>query len=89
MEELYVVYENWRVTPKKAMVHKITCGQVNKDNPISDKINDNWLINVHESNGRWFGYFNTLNEAISFSALMPNRELNICSHCLKAFKNSL
>ncbi len=89
MEEKFVVYENWRVSPKKVMVHKSICGQANKDHSIGEKINDNWLINVHEPNDRWFGYFNSLHEAISFSALLPNRELKLCGHCLKDFKNSL
>jgi hypothetical protein len=89
MEEKFVVYENWRVSPKKAMVHKFSCGQAHKDQSVSEKINDNWLINVHEQNGRWFGYFNSLNEAIAFSTLLPNRELQICGHCLREFKNSL
>ena len=89
MEEKYVVYENWQVTPKKAMVHVVTCGQANKDNPIQEKIKDNWLKNIHEPNDRWFGYFNSLNEAVAFGTLLPNREIRLCGHCLKYFKDSL
>jgi hypothetical protein len=47
MEEKFVVYENWRVRPKKAVVHHSTCSFANRDQNISEKIEDNCLINTH------------------------------------------
>jgi len=89
MNEEFVVYENWQENPKKAVVHVLTCGHVSKINPIQEKINDNWLKNIHEPNGRWFGYFNSLDKAVAFGELLPNRKLKMCGHCLKNFKDSL
>ena len=80
MEEKFVVYENWRVRPKKAMVHKASCGHANESH---QRIEPNWLINNHDPNDRWFGYFNSLNEAIAFGALLPERQLKICRTCLR------
>ena len=89
MEENFVVYENWRVRPQKAMVHKSTCSFANRDQTISEKIEDNFLFNSHQPNDRWFGYFNSLNEAIAFGSLLPNRQLNLCGVCLKRIKDDL
>lgn len=88
MENKFVVYECWRAE-RKAVIHKASCGQTGKGNDVSLKIEDNWLMNMNEPNDRWFGFFDTLNEAMAFGALLPNRQLRLCGQCLKDQKNNL
>ena len=78
-EKLYLVYENWRAE-KKAVVHKATCGHANEGH---ERIESNWLINNPVPNDRWFGYFQTANEAIAFAALLPDRQLRLCKICMR------
>lgn len=79
----FLVYEHW-TAEQKAVVHKSTCGHANE---AHQRIEDQWLRNNHAPNDRWFGYFESLNEAISFAALLPNRQFRMCSHCLLNEKN--
>ncbi len=85
MEEKFVVYENWQAS-HKAVVHKSICGHAEESNI---RIENKWLKNNFAPNDRWFGYFNSLNQAVAFASLLPNRELKLCGHCLKNFKDSL
>lgn len=78
LEDNYLVYENWRAE-RKAVVHKSNCVSANEGNI---KITDNWLLNNNHPNDRWFGYFNSLEQAIAFASLLPNRPLKICKRCL-------
>lgn len=78
MEGKFIVYENWRAE-HKAVVHRDSCGHANE---AHIKISDNWLINNHSPNGRWFGYFFSLKEALAFSILLPNRKIKLCKTCL-------
>jgi hypothetical protein len=89
MGEKFVVYENWRVRPKKAVVHHSTCSFANRDQNIREKIEDNCLINTHSPNDRWYGYFKSVNEAMAFGSLLPNRQLKLCGVCLKKIKDDL
>ncbi|WP_394774837.1 hypothetical protein [Flavobacterium sp.] len=73
----YLVYENWRAE-RKAVVHKSTCGHAREG---LDRLQD-----YTAPNDRWYGYFDKLTEAISFAALMPNRQLKICGVCLQEEK---
>lgn len=82
----FLVYENWRVNPNKAMVHKSEFGFANE---AHERIEDNWLINNSARNDRWFGYFENMGQAISFAALLPNRVLKLCGHCMKDLKGKL
>lgn len=77
--EKFLVYENW-TADQKAVVHKATCGHANEAHL---RIEAQWLRDNHAPNDRWFGYFGNLNEAISFAALLPNRQLKMCGHCLQ------
>ena len=77
MEGKFVVYENWRAK-KLARVHKASCGHARLD-----RIEPNWLMNNHDPNDRWFGYFSSLNEATAFGTLLPDRQLMICRVCLR------
>jgi hypothetical protein len=86
MEEKYVVYENWRVRSKKAMVHKSSCKQANKDGKLGQKVEDNSLFKQNSPNDRWFGYFESFDSATAFAALLPNRQLKYCGHCLRREK---
>jgi len=72
MEE-YLVYENWRAE-NKAVVHKSNCGHA--------KAGNERLQDYTASNDRWFGYFPTLESAIVFASLLPNREMKLCKVCL-------
>lgn len=74
----YLVYENWRAE-NKAVVHKSTCGFAKDGN---QRHTNQWLLNNHSPNDRWFGYFVSLEDAIAFAALLPNRQFRLCSHCL-------
>ena len=85
MENKFVVYENWQAE-RKAVVHYSKCGHAKE---AEARIEDKWLKNNVAPNDRWFGYFNSLNEAIAFSALIPNRQLRLCGQCLKEEKNNL
>ena len=85
MEEKFLVYENWRAE-NKAVVHKSECGHANEGH---NKITNQWLSENHSPNDRWFGYFSTLNEAIAFATLIPNRNLKLCGHCLHNEKNEI
>ena len=38
---------------------------------------------MHQPNDRWHGCFKSLNEAIAFGSLLPNRQLKLCGVCLK------
>jgi hypothetical protein len=89
MEEKFVVYENWRVRPQKAVVHSSKCSHANREQSIDQKIEDNFLFNMHEPNDRWYGYFKSLNEAMAFGSLLPNRQLKLCGVCLKKIKDDL
>ncbi|WP_297982865.1 hypothetical protein [uncultured Chryseobacterium sp.] len=82
MSDKFLVYENWRADDK-AVVHKETCGHAIDGNT---RIENKWLSNNPATNDRWFGYFNTFEEAVAFAALLPKRQLRICSHCLKMQK---
>lgn len=85
MENNYLVYENWRAE-NKAVVHKASCGHAIDGNY---RIENAWLIANHAPNDRWFGYFNSLSEAIAFASLLPNRDLKLCGHCLRNEKLNL
>ena len=76
----FLVYENWRAE-NKAVVHKSICGHSNEGH---ERHTNQWLINNHSPNDRWFGYFRTIEEAIAFASLLPNRQLKLCGHCLNA-----
>jgi len=81
MLDNFLVYENWRTEiGGKAVVHKSNCGTAKEGNL---KITNRWLMNNAHPNDRWFGYFQTLESAISFATLLPNRKLKICKKCLK------
>lgn len=80
IEIAYLVYENWQAD-KKAVVHKNTCAFL-KDG--LERLQD-----YSAPNDRWFGYFNSLNEAIAFASLLPNRQLILCGHCLKLEKKKI
>ncbi len=69
----YLVYENWRAE-RKAVVHRSSCGHANDGH---ERLED-----YTAPNDRWFGYFTTLEEAIAFASLLPNRQLKICKVCL-------
>ena len=69
----YLVYENWQAE-RKAVVHKSSCGYANEGR---NRLND-----YTGPNDRWYGYFDTLNEAIAFGALIPNRQFKMCKSCL-------
>lgn len=79
IENKYLVYENWQAT-KKVVVHNADCSYA-KEGQV--KHQRQWLRENHSPHDRWFGYFPTLNEAIAFAALLPDRTLKICGHCLK------
>jgi len=76
----FLVYENWRAK-NKSVVHKSTCKSAKEGH---ERHTNQWLINNHASNGRWFGYFMTLNEATAFASILPNRQLQLCKKCLMA-----
>jgi hypothetical protein len=44
MEEKFVVYENWRVRPQKAVVHNSKCSHANREQSIDQKIEDKFFI---------------------------------------------
>lgn len=85
MEGKFLVYENWQAE-KKALVHKSECSHI-KDGHM--KVTTQWLRANHSPNDRWFGYFSTLNEAIAFASLIPNRSIKLCGHCLRDEKNKI
>lgn len=85
MKGKFLVYENWRAD-KKAVVHKSECGHANEGH---NKITRQWLRENHSPNDRWFGYFSTLNEAIAFATLIPDRNLKFCGDCLRNEKNEI
>jgi hypothetical protein len=76
----YLVYENWQAD-KKVVVHKNDCSYL-KDG--LDRLED-----YTGTNDRWYGPFKSLNEAITFATLFPNRKLKLCKHCLETEKKSL
>lgn len=78
LEDNYLVYENWRAE-KKAVVHKSNCAKAKKGHL---KRTRQWMFNNFSANGRWFGYFETLESAINFGTLLPNRKLKLCGRCL-------
>ena len=71
----YLVYENWQAS-KKAVVHKSDCSRLKTGN---ERINEK----PNRKNDRWYGHFDSLNEAITLAILIPNREFRICEVCLK------
>jgi hypothetical protein len=73
----YLVYENWQAE-RKAVVHKSNCGHANEGH--------NRLQDYTAPNDRWYGYFYTLNEAIAFATLLPNRQFKMCGTCLQIEK---
>ena len=79
MENKYVVYENWRAQ-RKAIVHKSQCGHAAESH---ERLTDISLTNNHYPNDRWFGYFESLDEAVAFSRLLPRRLSSNCRHCLR------
>jgi hypothetical protein len=81
----FLVYENWRAE-NKAVVHKSSCVFTNKGHI---RHTNQWLLNNHSPNDRWFGYFNTLDEATAFASLLPNKQLNLCGHCLRNEKSKI
>ena len=89
MEEKFVVYENYRVRPQKAVVHNSNCSCANREQSIDLKIDDNFLFNMHEPNDRWYGYFKSINENMAFGSLLPNRQFKLCGVCLKKIKDDL
>lgn len=78
--EKYLVYENWQAA-RKAVVHKSSCGHANVGNT---RLNDHTA-----PNDRWFGYFETLSEAIAFAVLFPNRQFKMCGVCLGDEKQAI
>jgi hypothetical protein len=80
----FLVYENWRAE-NKAVVHKSTCGYANEGH---QRHTNQWLINNHSPNDRWFGYFRTLKKAVAFASLLPNRQIKLCGHCLNNEKQT-
>jgi hypothetical protein len=76
----YFVYENWQAE-NKAVVHISSCGHAREGH---NRLND-----YTAPNDRWFGYFETLSEAIAFASLLPNRQLKLCGHCLRQEKENL
>jgi hypothetical protein len=85
MEEKFVVYENWQAT-QKAVVHIAICGHAKES---KKRIEKKWLKNNHAPNDRWFGYLTSIDEAIAFGSLLPNRQLKLCGICLKKYKEKL
>ena len=69
----YLVYENWRAE-KKAVVHKSLCGYTT---------NGQGRLNICGNNDKWYGFFNSFNEAVAFAALLPDRPIKLCKHCLE------
>lgn len=84
-ETTYLVYENWRAR-NKAVVHKSNCGHANEGH---ERHTNQWLINNHSPNDRWFGYFTTIQAAVAFASLLPNRQLKLCGHCLNNQKQNI
>jgi len=76
----FLVYENWQATDK-AVVHKSDCSYAQEGNIR--------LKDYCAPNDRWFGYFYSINEAIAFASLLPNRQLKLCGHCLKMEKSKV
>lgn len=72
MSMRYLVYENHQAE-NKAVVHNENCGHSR-----TDRLND-----YTAPNDRWFGFFNTENEAIAFASLFPNRQLKLCQICMQ------
>lgn len=81
----FLVYENWRAKDK-AVVHKSECKKADKGHI---KITKSFLTNNHSPNDRWFGYFETLGEAVAFASLLPDRQMKLCSKCLKNEKQKI
>lgn len=79
-KDKYFVYENWQAE-NKAVVHISSCGHSREGH---NRLND-----YTAPNDRWFGYFETLSEAITFASLLPNRQLKLCGHCLRQEKENL
>lgn len=77
MDERFLVYENWRAV-YRATVHMSECKHARNTH---NKISDQWLRNNKAINGRWFGYFSSIKEAVAFATLLPNRKLKICDCC--------
>jgi hypothetical protein len=80
MEERFLVYENWTQRPKKAKVHKSSCGHARKG---LASINENRLVHSTTKNGRWHGYFTSLILATSHAESLPDRTMSYCGFCLK------
>ena len=77
--EIYLVYENWQAE-NKAVVHKGSCKHTQDGH--------NRLKDYTAPNDRWFGYFNSIDSAIAFASLLPNRQLKICKTCMKTFNEN-
>jgi hypothetical protein len=77
-KDSYLVYENWQAD-KKVVVHKSTCGHAKEGN--------NRLQDYTAPNDRWFGYFKSAGQAIAFAALFPDRQMRLCSFCMKIEKD--
>jgi hypothetical protein len=78
--ERYLVYENWQAE-NKAVVHIGNC--------IRAREGHNRLKDYTAPNDRWFGYFHSIDSAVAFASLLPNRNLKICRTCMKDLKGNL
>lgn len=78
----YLVYENWP-NNNRATIHRNDCGH------IGDGLERVQLNNNTGQNDRWFGPFQSLNEAVAFAALLPNRQMRFCSFCLQEEKEKI
>lgn len=69
----YWVYENWRVRPDKALVHKETCHCCN--NGIGQ------FGGTRPDNGKWHGPFKTCQTAINHARALNRTRTDKCKRC--------
>ena len=75
MSHSFYVYENWTVSPKKAIVHLGACSFCNSGRGVHQRASGR--------NGRWHGpYSSLLNEADQAAAATGRERREHCRFCL-------
>ena len=74
MSNSFYVYENWRVSPKKAIVHLGACSFCNSGRGLHRRASG--------QNGRWHGPYSSLYDADQAAAATGHERREHCRFCL-------
>lgn len=70
----YYVYEDWRASPDKAVIHRFNCGHCDGGEGTNKPKEPG-------RNGLWHGPFATHRDALQFAEKPGRDDVHSCGHC--------